>query len=474
MKTQVEIEEENLAIMITKAKHDLHKAKKDGLLSDFKASTKVLPWYIGELANRLELYKASTLAGKAKVKPIPAKVFQALDSETLAHLTVKTIVNVGKKHDLVVVARLLAEKLKTEYKLSKLRDTDTERHKLVAGFIQSTSYTGKRKYILANNLMAKYHKQIIADIDTNMMRAALRLLTMLAEVQPIINDTIAPPLIALETIGVSSTDKRTLVMLLPWFSEWIMNTINNGDMIPAYHTALVEKPIEWTSTFGGGFHTERFKYNLINTRVPMKNYIGVDMSSTINAVNRLQNTKWQINENVLNVMLYSVEKNLGLGGLPRNITVNKMPYPFPDKKVKELSEGELEVLKAWRKESAAQYEYKVAEDSKYLGMHRAVSDAVRFRDYSEIYFAYFLDFRGRIYPKASNLHPQGTKFIKSLLQFAEGKRIQDIDSEMFLAMHGANTYGNDKETFINKHKWVLEHEDAIVECADDPYSEGAL
>ena len=58
---------------------------------------------------------------------------------------------------------------------------------------------------------------------------------------------------------------------------------------------------------------------------------------------------------------------------------------------------------------------------------------------------------------------------KALLEFANGKAITKENKGTFgLAVHGANTWGEDKVALANRHKWVEENEDWIVACGKDP------
>lgn len=40
----------------------------------------------------------------------------------------------------------------------------------------------------------------------------------------------------------------------------------------------------------------------------------------------------------------------------------------------------------------------------------------------------------------------------------------------WLAIHGSNCFGNDKVSLDDRHSWVLQHQQEILECAEDPFS----
>lgn len=475
MKTQLELEQENLQIMIDKASAEFLKSQEQNRVSDFAMSNKIIPWYVGELADRLTTYRHEILEGTAKRKAIPAKVLTVLEPVVVAHYVVKCVVNYfgSKQTSIMPVAQKIANFLDTEFRMAELGKDNEAAKKSIATFIQSTSYTGDRQMKVTRDMLNKYYADVMKDKTLNFTRLALLAIITLSECQPVINNQIMPVLFTVESL-LKGKDSKSLIKPLPWFQEWINSKIESGELITAYHTAMIEPPIPWSGITGGGFHSQRFKYNLIKANVDISRYYGVNMSATLSAVNRLQGVKWRVNKRVLEVMNHARQNNLRWGDLPYNRPVEKMPYPFPDKLVNELDEEEKKILKNWRIHSTLEYDTKVAEDSKFMSLVRTLGEANRFKDYPELYFSYFLDFRGRAYPVASNLHPQGTDYIKALLEFSEGKPINNLDAEMFLAMQGANSFGIDKETFINKHKWVLDNEYRIIKCAENPYHPDAL
>lgn len=99
--------------------------------------------------------------------------------------------------------------------------------------------------------------------------------------------------------------------------------------------------------------------------------------------------------------------------------------------------------------------------------------AERFAGEPEIYFDWFFDFRGRMYPVQHPLNPQADDAGKSLLLFAKGKALGE-DGLRRLAIHGANCFGLDKETAEVRLKWITDNTDAIFESARSPLDESAF
>ena len=476
MKTQLDIENENLQIMITKGVNDLQLAKEHGTISDLKHSGAIIPYYVGELAKALNLYSEQILMGKAKIKALPAKMLTVLDPLVVAHYTVKTVVDsAGAKNiSIVSLSTKLSNYLETEYKITLLENKDEETKKSFISYIQNTNYRNERQFKVTNSLLTKYH----GDISKNKLsfyKLASKSILTLSEMQPIVDNQIAPPLCYVsEKKGV-----ETRVDVATWFKEWLASAIteNDGMILPEYHTPLVEPPIEWTGFRGGGFHSERFKYNLIKTGVDREELTQIP-HRTLEAVNKIQNTKWRVNKKVLDVMLAASNSDMGWGDLPTPYNAKDYitPIPYPDTDKAFLTEEQLAERKVWRQMSAPHYAEQESRNSKVLASKRVLIEANRFKDYEAIYFSYFCDFRGRIYPKASNLQPQGTDYVKSLLEFTEGKPIDDLNAQKYFFMQGANSFGGglDKLTLKQKVKWIQNNHNAIIRCATNPYKADSL
>lgn len=477
--TQLELESQNLDIIIQKTLSEVDKAALGKNVYSLKQSRNVVPYYVTELENRLNLYLAETLLGKAKVKPVPAKVLTLVSPLILAHFTVKTIINhIGAKNiNSTAIYSLITKQLEIEYNLNQLKTSDKDKFAKFKAYLEKSTYTGNRLDKITSDLMHKYHKDVIStDLTSSFMQVAQLAVYALAECQPIINGVITPSLIHISTIKDSSSrgdTPRSKVKIIPadWLMDWIREQTLEGNMIAAYNTAMIEPPKPWISLYSGGFHSPRLTNSFIKTTADSKEFNFSKMKNTVDAINRLQDTAWEINTDVLEVMQYAFVNRLNWGKLPSPIEIAAVPYPFPDKKRSELDEDQLKIVKSWASHKCLQHDEFHSEVSRYLSLNRVLNEAKRFKDYDKIYFAYQVDFRGRVYPIAANLHPQGAKFVKPLLRFAEGKLIKTDISKKYLALQGANTFGKDKLRLDEKYIWVMANESKIFKSAQDPISE---
>lgn len=470
LKTQLEIEKENFEMSLDKTLNTFYKDKKDSRLAETKGANNVLNYYKAFLAD--ELIEATEKAhnGKAVPRRIANKLIIAIGAEVIAHYTVNLITNINSTDvSLQSMVLNLSQLLRKEFFLFKAKEDDKDKFKLLTAVLKNRTYSRQRKMMMSQTLIKKYQ-----NIDKNAVRQdfdklALYCIEYLAMVKPVIKGTQFDSLFSLDTIPNGKNKALQKISLKSWFSEYLLKNIENGNLVPSYNTPLVEKPIPWDNFTGGGFHSDRLKYKFIS-RGQKKDYIGVDMSNTYKAVNRLQETPLKVNERILDIMLEVFNNNLGYGDLPIKQEMTKMPYPFKGIKYKDATPEQQKVIKEWSIATKEAYDFNVSNNSKVLKVFRSLSEAKRFRHYPAIYFAYYVDYRGRLYPKASALSPQGDKYTKALLQFAEGKPIDSEDAELFFASHGANTYGNDKISLKEKHEFILSIEEQIGQCVDDPFN----
>lgn len=182
----------------------------------------------------------------------------------------------------------------------------------------------------------------------------------------------------------------------------------------------------------------------------------------VEAVNYLQDTRWRVNRRVMDVAKRVVyEQKDDLGVLP---PVGDLPLPEKPHDIVTNPESR----KAYRAKASQVYIENVARRSKRVSVARALSVAEQYDKYEAIYFPHFLDFRGRVYPLSQWLHPQGSDFVKGLLEFADGVEIGAEQGPGWLAIHGANCFGVDKVGLEDRIDWVTQHTQLIREVAADP------
>jgi DNA-directed RNA polymerase len=227
-------------------------------------------------------------------------------------------------------------------------------------------------------------------------------------------------------------------------------------------------PIPWSASnlFRGGYlDTVKTKpYPLVKgTNAKDKDRLmAKDWSQVIPAINALQETPWRINRNVLDVLEWAMyQRGGGIAGLPL----------ANDKDLPKKPEGyrvDEEITKAHDKLCFLIHSENREVKSKRLLVLSTIAIARAYRTEKEVYFPHNLDSRGRAYPLPVFLNPQGPDSTKALLEFAHGEPIENEEQACWLAIAGANAYGNDKVSLQERVNWVQDNEELIFSVAKDP------
>ncbi len=296
----------------------------------------------------------------------------------------------------------------------------------------------------------------------------------------------------------------------------LLKQMNSTDKQIAYGASMVYKPmviepLDWGGMYGGGFLADdniesRFDLSFIKAS-NKKDREAIHKKEipkvVLEAVNNLQHTPFKINGKILDVLLdyhsdinYMKKKNRVdfayyrilreiLSANLYNKTQKEIEKHFKNTKYIKVKDYELyetdkkrikkalkEIEKSkdierFRLDSEIYYEI-----AKYKqGFDTIIQIAKEMKRFEQFYFVWRMDFRGRLYPQQTLLHPQAGDMPKSLLLFAKEKPLDKKGEEWFL-IHGANCYGEvDKEIFSKRIEWIKEHNDIILSCAKDYRSE---
>lgn len=241
---------------------------------------------------------------------------------------------------------------------------------------------------------------------------------------------------------------------------------------------MIVPPNDWSMGKRGGFLSEArsLQVSMVRTRnkAHRKLVNDTDMPVVYEALNTLQRTAWKINAPVAEVFLELWSRG---EAIPELDLMAAEDIPEPIKPWGSLSSAEWEVFKAKNESQVNAWKHKkrdiinenIITRSKRIATERV---AMLTRDYlkeEEFYFCWNLDFRSRIYPLQTFLNPQGNDLAKSLLKFKEGVELGE-DGGFWLAVQGANTWGNDKVSLVDRECWVYDNEDMIKLIAEDPYT----
>jgi DNA-directed RNA polymerase len=186
---------------------------------------------------------------------------------------------------------------------------------------------------------------------------------------------------------------------------------------------------------------------------------------TIRAINEVQNTAWRINSAVLEVMRDMWSSGAVVADVP---TIGpEATSRIPDDAWEAMSKEEQAAHKKQLSETHGRNAR--AEGLRYSWLAK-LDMATQLAEEPALWFPYFCDFRGRLYPTVADLSPQGDDAGKALLMFARGKPLGDTGL-FWLCIRAANCYaqdGVDKLSLEDRVKWVQDNWTRIVEAALAP------
>lgn len=181
-----------------------------------------------------------------------------------------------------------------------------------------------------------------------------------------------------------------------------------------------------------------------------------DIPRVFSALNVLQRTPWRVNHVVLSICqrIYHTEPE---GSLLPEIRKLRAAYNL-------------------RKEPALEWTEARRVDANNRTWSARLGDLA---SQEAFHFPYQLDYRGRIYPQAGWLSPQGDDLAKGLLEFATGKPVVTDEARQFLAVHGSQFVSteniaralnieNRMPTRQERLDWVMLNEPQILLSAADP------
>jgi len=220
------------------------------------------------------------------------------------------------------------------------------------------------------------------------------------------------------------------------FSDDVLHMLRgHRKYIPVIYMPTFRKPIPWKALEGGGYHdVELDMVKHWDNPSILQALEGADLRAVRRAINALQETPWQINEDVYRVMETQFRDERYLAGLPEE------PQ---NQRQREKREHYLEHVIPLRLQLA----------SELIGRR--------------FYFPYQIDFRGRAYAVPQVFNPQSDDIGRALLRFATGKPLGEEGAE-WLAIYLASMWGRngvDKKSFQDRCNWVTNNTDLILATA---------
>lgn len=291
--------------------------------------------------------------------------------------------------------------------------------------------------------------------------------------------------------------------------QWIKDNDDYVRSITLSYLPMVIPPKDWTIDHGGYYDQALYDtYSLIKgfSRQKIRKLYENEkfqpgFETIIKTINNLQNTPFKINNTVWEAVnwVHTQKFNLDRKGIPtyqsgwvKIIGQDKAEEFFKIKRlmvksdegrltedsrdlllgfIKEVIEGssnmeEKDLWKEWSNIRRTVIKHSRGEKSKTILVDNTLRESEEFLD-EEIYFCYNVDYRGRIYPLASQFSPQGSDISRGMLEFARGVKVTSPDAIRQISIVIANNWGEDKVSLDDREMWTYFNTDMILKCADN-------
>lgn len=424
------------------------------------------------IADKIKLFLDEANSGKAGRRHIAVKYLNLFsDMKVISFITLKSIIDsLTSRQTLLSLTLKIANAVYQEYKLSEFEKANPELYHLMHHIVKT--HHEQHKANAMSVAMSRNNIDVEEWSKQDKIQLGSKLLDIFMETTGFI-----------EIAGESSIKGTVTNYVVPTEKclEFVKRTEDFAGSTPEYLPTIIP-PKKWTNVFDGGYYAKVRELWLVKARFNPRAYLeelnNQEMPTVYNAVNAVQNTSWRVNKRVYDVLKELWEKQNLIPNKKGNYLTNEdEPLPVcpvckcqvevgmhdcfgnPDNK---------EAFKKWKRQSTQVYTDNISKRSKRLTVIRLLKLAERFIEEEKIYFPQQLDYRGRMYSVPSYLSPQGQDWGKGLLEFADAKPLQSIESVKWLAIHGANVYGQDKLSLDDRFAWVLENEDNIKAVSEDP------
>jgi DNA-directed RNA polymerase, mitochondrial len=419
----------------------------------------------------VDTYKTWRTATKKKASASHRQVYDTLDSlssEVVALITCRVVIDqISKKREWSQICMSVGVALQNEDRwVTFKRKYKTHFRKLMGttkGMEQSRKFSAFRK------AMKRHQIPWEPWTSRDKMGAGALMLTLFVDATGLV--TIEKRFDATKRIasGKGGGVPRTIKELIPTDRclKWLKDSHQHHAVSRPLLLPMVDVPIAWEDNEGGGYASDFLvRKGLVKCHRPKFDAFyrehGIP-EGVLAAVNKVQATSWEVNEDVYQVMTYYWDAQIDVAEM--GLAEEEAIVPFQGDK-----EGDPRSFKQWKAIAHQTHIRNRNSRATRLQTARMLWMAKEYRTRGAFYYPQMLDFRGRMYPRPFALQPQGDTKAKGLLRFGEGKPLDTKEAAEWFLITGANTWGNDKVTFSDRVDWVAANHKQIMEVFEDPCS----
>ena len=466
LKSQIELEKKLVKQSFSKFRQDFEKAKSNNTFGSTKTAVTLMTIVIEGFVKAIEAYINDYNKGRAVRSTISCKVIVRLKNiQIVALVTARIILNgLFQNRSIQSVYREIGQGLEDEWKMQQFKKENLAYYNKILADMRRRGAKGNRIKTVMNFAFSKS-----LDFHTETWSVSEKIHAGMVLVHLFLEST---GLIEITNSFVKGKHHKQ-IQPSKKLLKYIDDLNEKFELLHPQFLPMVCEPKEWTEIFDGGYVSPYIKRNKLiknNSRKYLKKLADTPMPEVYSAINHIQNTAWQINKKVLDVVEKLWEEGHAIAELPDREDEAIPPFPFLDlAEGSILTEEQLEAKKVWKREVYEIHKKNVQKRSTRILVALILRIARQFKDYEKIYFPYQMDFRGRIYPIPVLLQPQGSDLAKGLLRFAEGKAIKaNPDATKWFLIQGANMFGFDKASYSERIEWVNQHKAEILSFAENP------
>lgn len=247
------------------------------------------------------------------------------------------------------------------------------------------------------------------------------------------------------------------------------------------HQPMVVTPRDWVGVNDGAYCALRADLMRTNGCDTQKEALrDADLDTLFDGLNVLGRVPWVINKSILAAAQRCWDENISLGDIPSQTDFVVPPQPLQPQRPQDLGYDDKE--SEGYKLAAAEYRAYREAMTRHRKAHQKNMDlrslrcsailklnqAEKFKDFTEIYFPYNVDFRGRAYPVPPHLSNVGSDLCRGMLTFASSKPLGPRGL-YWLKVHLANLAGADKMSFDDRARFTDRNMDNIRDSVADPF-----
>lgn len=450
---QTDLEAEMRDLGIARYKNKVQRTRHHEMESQHPVGKRLLEESVLKLTEGINRWKVRVEKSGAGNRHSAHQYITLLPANLVAALTARTVIDAISIHKrLVRTAMDVAKALEEEIRCREMREKDPTlwRHG-VAMVRQIGRRDSKRRHL--DRTAKLMDLQFSSWPQADRLKVGTVLVELMRTSTGLIDITTRTGLMGKRDTFVKATDET---------AAWLKSAhAYREDLSPVFMPMTVP-PHDWTNIWSGGYLTDLVTQQPVvktRSRAHLRELSAMPMDEPLETVNILQRVAWRTNDEVVDVLTHCWENNVEVAGVPGS---DGQAIPTKPDDI----DTNLEARRDWRKRAARVHAANDADVSRRIQVARVLWLLKKFRG-SDVYFPWYLDFRGRFYPKPFYLQPQAADSSRSMLKFKHGCNMTGT-ADKWAAIHGANCAGHDKLTLADRQEWTHQNSELICDVANDP------